>query len=483
MADTYHNYIGGKWIPSESEKTFASINPGNTDDILGYFPDSTVNDTRVAIKVAEETFPYWRSITPIQRADVLYRLIRLLEDEKKDVALLISKEVGKTIHAGEKEVDATIQALKHFSGAANRLAGETLPSIDPDYFTYTLKEPLGAVGVITPFNFPLGIGVYKIAPAMLAGNTVVYKPPNDTAHIAAKLVELFERAGMPAGVLNVVFGDGNIVGKEMGENTSLKAISFTGSTAVGLKLGQTVSARGGKMQAELGGKNATILLEDADLDEAIKGIIISGMYNNGQSCTGTSRVIVLEEIAEVVLQKLKAAAQAVRVGYGQEEGIDNGAVANEKQLQTYLHYIQSAKEAGARIECGGKRLTENGLDKGYFVAPTVVSHVTSDMAIAQEEIFGPVVAVMIVQTYEEAIQLANNTSFGLSSSIYTNDLAKAQAFIKQIEVGVVHVNIPSNYYENQLPFGGKKQSSIGLREQGSTALDFWLDTKAVYMKP
>ncbi|GAF23795.1 aldehyde dehydrogenase family protein [Shouchella hunanensis] len=482
MTSTYHNYIGGKWIPSESEKTFASINPGKANEILGYFPNSTVYDTRSAIKVAEEAFPFWRSITPIQRVDILYRLIRLLEDEKKEVALLISTEVGKTVTAAEKEVDATIQALKHFSGAANRLAGETLPSIDPNYFTYTIKEPLGAVGVITPFNFPLGIGVYKIAPAMLAGNTVVYKPPNDTARIAIKLVELFERAGMPAGVLNLVFGDGDVVGKEMGENASLKAISFTGSTAVGLKLGQTVSARGGKMQAELGGKNATILLEDANLDEAINGIMISGMYNNGQSCTGTSRVIVLEEIAEVVLEKLKAAAQAIRVGYGQDEGIENGAVANEKQLHTYLHYIQSAKEAGAKIECGGKRLTENGLDQGYFVAPTVISHVTSDMAIAQEEIFGPVVAVMIVQSYAEAIQLANDTSFGLSSSIYTNDLAKAQAFIQQIEVGVAHVNIPSNYYENQLPFGGKKQSSIGLREQGSTALDFWLDTKAVYIK-
>ncbi|MFS0788772.1 aldehyde dehydrogenase family protein [Shouchella sp. 1P09AA] len=483
MTKTYQNYIGGQWTPSESSQTFTSINPGNTDDILGHFPESTVADTRKAIQIAEEAYPAWRDVTAIQRADVLYNLIRLMEDEKSVLAQLISREVGKTLSAGEKEVDATIQALKHFSGAANRLAGETLPSINPSYLAYTVKEPLGAVGVITPFNFPLGIGVYKIAPAMLAGNTVVYKPPNDTACIAANLVDLFERAGMPPGVLNLVFGDGSVVGKEMGENPTLKAISFTGSTEVGLKLGQAVSNRGGKMQAELGGKNATILLEDADLEAAIQGIMVSGMYNNGQSCTGTSRVIVLKEQADLVLEKLIEAAQAIRVGYGQEEDIDNGAIANEKQLQTYLHYIQSAKDAGARIECGGKQLSENGLAKGYFVAPTIVSHVTRDMAIAQEEIFAPVVAVMIVDSYEEAIELANDSTLGLSSSIYTNDLAKAQDFIKRIQVGVVHVNIPSNYYENQLPFGGKKNSSIGLREQGSTALDFWLDTKAVYLKP
>ncbi|WP_413375764.1 aldehyde dehydrogenase family protein [Alkalihalobacillus sp. 1P02AB] len=483
MANTYGNYIGGSWVQSESGKTFKSVNPGRTEEILGYFPESTVNDTRQAIDVARHTFREWSQVSPIKRADILYRLIRLMEDDKETLALLISKEVGKTLTAGEKEVDATIQALKHFSGAANRLAGETLPSNDPAYFTYTIKEPLGAVGVITPFNFPLGIGVYKIAPAMLAGNTVVYKPPNDTARIAVELVSLFERAGMPSGVLNLIFGEGEVVGKEMGENPHLKAISFTGSTAVGLKLGQAVTARGGKMQAELGGKNATIILEDADLEAAISGVMISGMYNNGQSCTGTSRVIVLKEMADVVIDKLVKAAKSLKIGYGQDGENDNGAIANEKQLKTYLHYIDSAKEAGAKIECGGKRLTDNGLEQGYFVAPTIVSGVTSEMAIAQEEIFGPVVAVMVVDSYEEAIALANDTTFGLSSSVYTNDLSKAHDFIKRIQVGVVHVNIPSNYFENQLPFGGMKNSSIGLREQGSSALDFWLDTKSVYIKP
>jgi aldehyde dehydrogenase (NAD+) len=237
------------------------------------------------------------------------------------------------------------------------------------------------------------------------------------------------------------------------------------------------------MQAELGGKNATIILEDADLEAAIAGVVISGMYNNGQSCTGTSRVIVLKEMADVVIDKLVKAAQSLKIGYGQDGENDNGAIANEKQLKTYLHYIDSAKEAGATIECGGKRLTDNGLEQGYFVAPTIVSGVTSEMAIAQEEIFGPVVAVMVVDSYEEAIALANDTTFGLSSSVYTNDLSKAHDFIKQIQVGVVHVNIPSNYFENQLPFGGMKNSSIGLREQGSSALDFWLETKSVYIKP
>lgn len=483
ISTIFGNYINGSWVDSESGKQFASTNPANIKEVLGYFQDSSVTDTKHAIDTAVSVFPSWSARSAIDRADVLYRMIPLVEAEKERLATLITKEVGKTFAAAKKEVDATVQALKHFSGAANRIAGETVPANDPNTFTYTIQEPLGAVGVITPFNFPLGIGVYKIAPAMLAGNTVVYKPPNDTALIAVELVKLFERAGMPAGVLNLVTGAGEVVGKEMGQNEQLKAISFTGSTAVGMELGRAVYARGGKMQAEMGGKNATILLEDADLDEAIPGIILSGMFNNGQSCTGTSRVIVFKHMTEQIIKRLVKKAEEIIVADGFNESVVNGAVANEKQLNTYLHFIESAKRDGAVIECGGKRLIDKGRDQGYFVAPTVISGVSSCMEVAQEEIFGPVISVIEVDSFDEAIDIANDVRFGLSSSIYTKDLSKAHEFIRRIQTGVTHVNVPSNHYENQLPFGGKKNSSIGPREQGSSALDFWLETKAVYLKP
>ncbi|WP_306461601.1 aldehyde dehydrogenase family protein [Alkalicoccobacillus porphyridii] len=482
ISTTYGNYIHGSWVDSESGNLFASTNPANTEEVLGHFQDSTVSDTQKAIDAAESAFPSWSAQSAIHRADILYRLIPLLAEEKNRLATIITNEVGKTFIAAQKEVEASIQALKHFSGAANRLAGETVPANDPATFTYTVQEPLGAVGVITPFNFPLGIGIYKIAPAMLAGNTVVYKPPNDTALIAVELVKLFDRAGMPAGVLNMVTGAGEVVGKEMGGNHKLKAISFTGSTAVGMELGRAVHARGGKMQAEMGGKNATIILEDADLEAAIDGIILSGMFNNGQSCTGTSRVIVPKNMTQEVTERLVQKANSLRIGNGFED-VDNGAVANEKQLNTYLHFIESAKRDGAVIECGGRRLTDHGRDQGYFVAPTVISGVTSAMEVAQEEIFGPVVAVIEVDSFDEAIDVANDVRFGLSSAIYTKDLYKAHTFVRRIQTGVTHVNVPSNHYENQLPFGGKKNSSIGPREQGSTALDFWLETKAVYLRP
>ena len=482
MVQTYYNYIEGEWRPSESGKTFHQTNPANINEVIGAFQDSTNVDTREAITSAANNFHEWKRTSALHRADVLYQLISLMKGEKEALAAIITKEVGKTIAAARKEVDATVEALKHFSGTVNQLAGETLPSKDPDTFAYTLKEPLGPVGVITPFNFPLGIGIYKIAPALIAGNTIVYKPPNDTAHVAVKIIDLFERAGTPKGVLNMVTGEGSVVGQEMATNKTLQAISFTGSSEVGLALGRTVTQRGGKMQAEMGGKNATIILEDADFEAAVKGAVISGMYNNGQSCTGTSRIIVPRSIAKTITHRLVEEAKSIRVGDGFTDSVENGPVANERQLNKYLYYIDAAVKEGAVIECGGERLLDADKDKGYFVAPTVLSNVSPDMKIAQEEVFGPVVGIIEVDSYNEAIDVANNSEFGLSSAIYTSDLKKAHEFVNRIETGVTHVNIPSNLYENQLPFGGKKNSSIGPREQGNRALDFWVETKAVYLK-
>lgn len=483
LVKTFMNYVGGKWVPSVTEVTYPSINPAKTDEVLGYFQQSNTEDVKHAIQTAKKAFQTWSKTPSPVRGEILFQLIYHLDNAKEELAELITKEVGKSLREAKGEVTKTIQAMKQFSGEATRLTGETVSSYDPNIFAYTVREPLGVVGVIAPYNFPLGIGVWKIAPALIAGNTVVFKPASATSLISVKIVELFEKSGVPAGVLNMITGPGSVIGREFGENPEFKAVSFTGSSDVGVQLGKAVTSRGGKMQAEMGGKNPAIILEDADIDKAIESIVVSGCLDNGQRCTGTSRLIVPKTIANEVINKLVDKVQSLKVGDGFEPGVDNGPVIDENQLNIYLHYVETAKKEGAVLECGGERLMDGDKRKGYFVAPTVFSQVTPDMTIAKEEIFGPVIAVIEAESYEEAIDIANNIEFGLSSTIYTNDLKKAFHFVRNIESGVTHVNLPSTYFENQYPFGGKKNSSIGPREQGSTALDFWTETKTVYINP
>lgn len=482
MVKTYYNYIHGEWVASQTGNYYTSINPANIDEVLGKFQLSNSEDLDKAVTSCESEFKKWSKLPAPKRGNVLFNLIQILEEQKNELATIITKEVGKTYHDAEGEVNKTIEAMKQFSGESTRINGETIPSQDDDIFGYTIKEPLGVVGVIAPFNFPLGIGIWKIAPAIIAGNTVVFKPAITTSLISVKIVELFEAAGVPAGVINMVTGEGNIVGSALGNHSKIKAVSFTGSTEVGLKLGKAVSSRGAKIQAEMGGKNPSVILEDADIDQTIENIVVSGFLDNGQRCTGTSRLIVLKSITEEVKGKLIERANSLIVGDGFTENVDNGPIIDESQMNNYLHYVDVSIKEGAKLECGGKRLTNNGKDKGYFITPTVLSNVTEEMEIFNKEIFAPVITITEVDTYEEALALANNSDYGLSSSIYTNDLNKAYHFISNIESGVTHVNIPSNYFENQFPFGGKKSSSIGPREQGSTALDFWTEHKTVYIK-
>lgn len=482
MVNTYYNYVNGEWVESTSGETYTSINPAQKEEILGEFQYSNEEDVENAIEICEDTFKAWSNTAAPKRGKIIFKLIQLLEEQKEQLATIITKEVGKTYISALGEVNKTIEAMEQFSGEATRLKGETLPSQDSEIFAYTLREPLGVVGVIAPYNFPLGIGIWKIAPAIIAGNTVIFKPASNTSLISVKIMELFEAAGVPKGVINMVTGSGSTIGKIIGDHPKIKAVSFTGSTEVGLALGKAVTSRGGKMQAEMGGKNASIVLDDADLDEAVKNIVISGFLDNGQRCTGTSRLIVLKTVEEKVIQKLVDEANALEVSDGFNEGAENGAIIDESQLNLYLKYIDLSKEEGAEIVCGGKQLVDAGRDSGYFVAPTVLTGVTRDMSIFNNEIFSPVIAVTAVDNYEEALALANDSDFGLSSTIYTNDLNKAMDFVKRVETGVTHVNIPSNYFENHFPFGGKKSSSIGPREQGSTALDFWTEHKTVYIK-
>ncbi|MFD2706500.1 aldehyde dehydrogenase family protein [Salibacterium lacus] len=479
---TYENYIAGTWVSSSGGLTYSSINPADTGEVLGHFQESSAKDLDQAVTAAQTAFWEWSAVPGPKRADVIFNLLPILERRAEELQDLITKEIGKSLREAGGEVKKTIQAMKQFSGEGSRIDGETLPTMDPELFGYTIKEPLGVGGVIAPYNFPLGIGLWKIAPAILAGNTVIFKPAENASLVSVKIMEMLEEAGLPAGVVNMVTGTGSIIGKAIGEHPDIKAVSFTGSTQVGEELEQAVTARGGKVQAEMGGKNPAVILEDADIDQAVDSIVTSGFLDNGQRCTGTSRLLVPESIYAEVVDKLTEKAASLIIGEGRGDNVDNGAIIDEKQTAKYEEFIASAKEEGAVIHYGGRRLTEGGLGSGYFVEPTVVTNVTTDMKIAREEIFAPVIAVIQVKNYEEALSVANETYYGLSSTIYTNDLKKSFDFIRNIQSGVTHVNMPSTYFENQFPFGGKKHSSKGPREQGSTALDFWTDYKTVYVK-
>ncbi|MEJ8547947.1 aldehyde dehydrogenase family protein [Brevibacillus borstelensis] len=483
MTVTYSNYINGEWVSSVTREVFPSINPARTQEVLGYFQKSNAEDTRHAIEAAANAFSSWsRKAAPL-RGEFLYKLIHLLEARLEELAETITREVGKTLREARGEVNKTILSMKQLAGEATRLTGQTVPSFDENVFAYTVREPIGVFAIIAPWNFPLGIGLWKIVPAILAGNTVVFKPASNTSLISAKLTELLIESGVPAGVVNLVTGPGAVIGEELARNPLIKGISFTGSSEVGLALGKAVGARGGKIQAEMGGKNPAIIMPDSDVDLAIDCIVTSGFFDNGQRCTGTSRVLVLPEVADEVKAKLIARAKAMKVGDGFDPASDNGPLADENQLQTYLHYVQKGVEEGAKLECGGTRLTDEGRGDGYFVAPTVFTGVTPGMTIAQEEIFGPVISVIDVRSFEEAMEVANQVEFGLSSTIFTNDLNKAFHFVRGIQSGVTHVNMPSTHFESHFPFGGKKISGLGPREQGESALDFYVDLKTVYIRP
>ncbi|WP_314305861.1 aldehyde dehydrogenase family protein [Brevibacillus parabrevis] len=483
MTTTHKNYINGEWVDSHTGQVFPSTNPANTSEVLGYFQKSDGLDARAAIEAAAQAFPDWAKKSAPVRGEFLFTLIRLLEEQKEELAAIITSEVGKTLREARGEVLKTIASMKQLTGEATRLTGQTVPSFDERVLGYTVREPIGVFAIIAPWNFPLGIGLWKIVPAILAGNTVVFKPASNTSLISVKLTELLIESGVPKGVVNLVTGPGSVIGDELSNHPLIKGISFTGSSEVGLALGKAVGARGGKIQAEMGGKNPAIILADADIDLAIDCIVTSGFFDNGQRCTGTSRVLVVPEVAEEVKRKLVERARSLKVGNGFDPESHNGPVVDEHQLNLYLHYVQKGIEEGGVLECGGQRLTDGDLANGYFVAPTVFTGITQEMTIAKEEIFAPVIAVIDVESFDHAMEIANQVEFGLSSTIFTNDLQKAFQFVKGIQSGVTHVNMPSTHFESQFPFGGKKISGLGPREQGESALDFYVETKTVYIRP
>ena len=478
---TYRNFINGKWVESNSSRTIVNINPANTDDILGTVRQATRDEARAAVEAAVESFSSWRATPAPTRGRIVARAARLMAEHKEELAEILTREEGKTIAESRGELQRSINVAEFCAGESRRMNGETIQSELPLNFAYTIKQPLGVVACVTPWNFPVAIPVWKIAPALVAGNTVVFKPATLTPATAVRIVELLEEAGVPAGVLNLVLGSGSDAGDEIINHPAVKAVSFTGSNPVGIRLYEQVSRRGAKVQCEMGGKNPVLIMEDADLDLAVESTAQGAFGSSGQRCTATSRAVVVNEVAEEFVERIAARAKSMRIGAGGEPATEMGPSVDESQFKTVLRYIDIGREDGATLVCGGSRATGNGLDKGYFVHPTVFDHVTPDMRIAREEIFGPVLSVLRVKNFDEAMQAANDCEYGLSSAIFTNDAARIFRFVDEIETGMTHINSPTTGGEAHIPFGGVKGTGIGDREQGSTALDFYTELKVVYV--
>lgn len=479
--DNYRNFIGGEWKESNSSRTAQNINPANTEDVLGTFRQATRDEARAAVEAAANAFPSWRSTPAPTRGKIVACAARLMGEQKEELAQLLTREEGKTVAESRGELQRSINVAEFCAGESRRMNGETIQSELPLNFAYTIKQPLGVVACVTPWNFPVAIPVWKIAPALVAGNSVVFKPASITPATAVRIVEIFETAGVPAGVLNLVLGSGSEAGDEIIGHPAVKAVSFTGSNGVGIRLYEQVSRRGGKCQCEMGGKNPVVILEDADMDLAVESTTQGAFGSSGQRCTATSRAVVVNEVADEFVERIAARAKSMRIGNGADPGTEMGPSVDESQFKTVLSYIDIGREDGARLVCGGSRATGNGLDKGYFVHPTVFDRVTPDMRIAREEIFGPVLSVLRVKNFEEAMQVANDCEYGLSSSIFSNDAARIFRFVDEIETGMTHINSPTTGGEAHIPFGGIKGTGIGDREQGSTALDFYTDLKVVYV--
>jgi aldehyde dehydrogenase (NAD+) len=477
----YRNFINGRWVESVSSRTIENINPADTSDVLGTIRQATRDEARSAVEAASEAFNEWRRTPAPTRGRIVGRAARLMEEHKEELAQLLTREEGKTISESRGELQRSINVAEFCAGESRRLNGETIQSELPSNFAYTVKQPLGVVACVTPWNFPVAIPVWKIAPALVAGNTVVFKPASLTPATAVRIVEIFEEAGIPKGVLNLILGSGSDAGDEIINHPAVKAVSFTGSNEVGIRLYEQVSRRGAKVQCEMGGKNPVVVLEDADLELAVESTAQGAFGSSGQRCTATSRAVVVEDIADRYVEALVKRAESMKIGLGSDPATEMGPSVDEGQFKTVLQYIDIGREDGAELKCGGVRAEGDGLSNGYFVRPTVFDRVTRDMRIAREEIFGPVLSVLRVKDFDEAMEVANDSEYGLSSSIFTNDATRIFRFVDEIETGMTHINSPTTGGEAHIPFGGIKGTGIGDREQGSTALDFYTDLKVVYV--
>jgi alpha-ketoglutaric semialdehyde dehydrogenase len=477
---TLKNFINGEWRDSKGGRV-KDVNPADVDDVVAEAPSSTAAEAAEACEAAARAFEKWRATPAPVRGQILYKVQRRMEERRQELAEALTREEGKTIGESRGEIQRAINVVEFFAGEARRITGETIPSELPNNFCYTIKQPVGPVAVITPWNFPIAIPIWKMAPALVSGNTVVFKPASLTPLTASLIVEIFDECGLPPGVLNLVFGGGREVGDTIVKHPAILAVSFTGSNDVGVGLYGAAAARGIKCQCEMGGKNPIVVLADADLDLAIESTVQGAFGSTGQRCTATSRAVVVESIANHFVERLAARASSLVVGNGLNPETHVGPSVDERQLETVLSYVETGQHEGARLVRGGERIRDDGRDRGYFVSPAIFDHVDANMRIAQEEIFGPVLSLIRVPDNESALSVANNVRFGLSASVYTNDVAAMFKFVDRLDAGILHVNSPTVGGEAHIPFGGMKATGVGLREMGRVAIDFYTELKVVYV--
>ncbi len=481
MPQKFQNLINGKWIDAKSGKTFENRNPANWDELIGVFPKSSKEDVDEAVKAARSAFEKWRLVPAPKRGDILRKIGDIMVARKEELAREMTREMGKVIAETRGDVQEGIDTAYYASSEGRRLFGHTVPSELPNKFAMAIRVPIGVAGVITPWNFPMAIPTWKIFPAVLSGNTVVFKPATDTPKTAATLVEIMMDAGIPDGVVNIVHGSGSEVGNAITSHPDVDLISFTGSTVVGKQIQRDSSETLKRVSLELGGKNAQIVMDDADLDLALDGVLWGAFGTTGQRCTATSRLILHEKIYDKFMSMLVERTKKLKLGDGLLPTTDVGPCVNEKQRESVHAYVEIGQKEGAKLAAGGSIASGDGLNQGWFYEPTIFTDVTPEMRIAKEEIFGPVLSVIRSKSLDESISILNNTVYGLSSSIYTRDVNKAFIAVRDIKAGITYVNVPTIGAEAHLPFGGVKQTGNGHREGGWTVYDFFTEWKAVYV--
>ncbi len=477
----HKNFINGEWVEARRGSTFETRNPADTGELIGIFPSSSAEDVNDAVDAAKRAFVKWRLYPAPRRAEILYRAAELLVKRKEDLARDMTREMGKPLAETRGDVQEAIDMTYYMAGEGRRLFGQTVPSELPNKFAMSVRDPLGVVGMITPWNFPMAIPSWKIMPALICGNTVVIKPAEDTPLSTYNLVHILTEAGLPPGVANVVAGMGPDAGAPLVTNPGVAAVSFTGSTDTGRLVSQACAPLFKPCHLEMGGKNIMIVMDDANLELAVEGAVWGGFGTTGQRCTAASRVAVHSKVYREFLNLFAERTRALKLGNGLEPDTNVGPVVNETQLQTVMRYVEIGKNEGARVAVGGHRAESGELKRGWFHEPTIFADVEPKMTIAQEEIFGPVVALIPFSRFDEAIEIANGVKYGLSASIYTRDVNRAYHAMRDIETGIVYVNAPTIGAEIQLPFGGTKSTGNGHREAGTAAIDFYSEWKTLYI--
>jgi acyl-CoA reductase-like NAD-dependent aldehyde dehydrogenase len=480
-ATIYHNYINGRWTPSDSGETFENRNPANTDDLIGHFQKSTRRDVEAAIDAAARAYEMWRLVPAPRRAELLFRVAQLLVERKEQFARDMTREMGKVLKETRGDVQEAVDMTFYMAGEGRRMFGQTVPSELRNKFAMSVRQPLGVCSIITPWNFPMAIPSWKIIPALVCGNTVVFKPASQTPLSAFNFVKVLEDAGIPRGVVNMVTGDGEEVGTPLTTHEEVRVVSFTGSTHVGRIVNQAAAPTFKKVHLEMGGKNVIMIMDDADLELAVDGCLWGGFGTTGQRCTAASRVVVHENVHDQFVRQFVDRARSLVVGDGLREETDMGPSNSEGQLETVVKYVAIGKDEGATLAAGGHRLEQGAHGRGFFHEPTVFTGVDPDMRVAREEIFGPVVSVIRCRSLEEAIDIGNNVEYGLSASIYTQDINRAFTAMRDLYTGIFYVNAPTIGAEVHLPFGGTKNTGNGHREAGSAALDVFSEWKSIYI--